>query len=286
MRSVSNRSDSTPLRAAVFGLGEAGNLIAGDLVIAGWLVGAYDPAPVDTPTGVQRFADPKEAVSNVDMVLALTTAEDAMTALEQAFHNIPSTALYADFSTASAQLKRSLAAKAAERGIDFVDVALLSVVVGKGIRAESLVSGTGAKRFVNLMCPLGMPVDAIDGEAGEAATRKLLRSVFMKGLAGVLMEAMRGAEVAGLSEWLWENLSSEIAEADEVLLRRLVVGTGPHAKRRLHEMEAAAELLSDLGVDPAMTRSTVANLQQVLQDGVPDIPATSESADAPRWAEQ
>ena len=97
-------------------------------------------------------------------------------------------------------------------------------------------------------------------------------SVFMKGLAGVMIEALEAAEAAGLSDWLWENLTSEIAGADERLVRRLVAGTAPHALRRLHEMEASAELLEELSVEPLMTRGTVANLRRVLEHGLPHIP--------------
>ena len=117
-----------------------------------------------------------------------------------------------------------------------------------------------------------MPVDSLGGRAGEAATRKLLRSVFMKGLAGVMIEALQAADRAGLSEWLWDNLTTEIAEADASLVYRLVSGTAPHARRRLHEMEASVQLLEELGVDVVMTRGTVENLRRVMKHGLPPIP--------------
>ena len=94
----------------------------------------------------------------------------------------------------------------------------------------------------------------------------------MKGLAGVMIEALQAADRANLSSWLWSNLTSEIAKADESLVHRLVSGTGFHAERRLHEMEASVQLLQDLGVEPVMTRGTVENLQRVLEHGLPPIP--------------
>ena len=215
----------------VFGLGEAGSIISSDLVSAGISVQAYDPAPVFILTG--------EALAGVDAVLALTAASDATTALAQSFDQIPRDALYADFSTASAGLKRQLAEKAAGRGIAFADIALMAIVPGRGIRTRALAAGTGADRFVKSFLPLGMPVESLGTSAGDAATRKLLRSVFTKGLAAVIFEALRGAEAAGLSGWLWQNISTEITQADERLLNRLVTGPEVHAERRLHEMEAA-----------------------------------------------
>jgi hypothetical protein len=66
----------------------------------------------------------------------------------------------------------------------------------------------------------------------------------------------------------------QIAAADEELVRRLVSGTGRHAARRVHEMEAAAELLAELGVEPLMTSATAARLRLVAagESAVPSPP--------------
>jgi 3-hydroxyisobutyrate dehydrogenase-like beta-hydroxyacid dehydrogenase len=263
------------MRVGVYGLGEAGGLIAAGLAEAGMMVCAYDPAAVATPIGVVRYQTPEQAVVDANLVIALTAAADAMKALNQAFDMIPAGAIYADFSTAPAYLKSDLCSRALQRKIAFVDVALLAVVPGNGIRTTALASGPGADRFVEIFKSLGMPIESLGEEPGDAATRKLLRSVFMKGLAGVMIEALQAADRVNLSSWLWSNLTSEIAKADESLVHRLVSGTGSHAERRLHEMEASAQLLQDLGVEPVMTRGTIENLQQVLEHGLPPIPAAA-----------
>ena len=261
-----------PLSVAVLGLGEAGGLISADLVAAGVAVSAFDPADVPTPTGVRRCRTPGEAVAGVDVVVALTHAADAPQALRQVLADLSPRVLYSDWSTASATLKSSLAERAATAGAAFADVALMAIVPGNGLALPALCSGTGAQRFEDLFRPLGMQVEAIPGAAaGEAATRKLLRSVMMKGLAATVIEALRGAERAGCTEWLWQNLADELSAADGAVLARLVSGTGRHAVRRLHEMEAAAELLADLGVDPVMTAATVESLRRIPTEGVPHI---------------
>ena len=262
------------MHVTLFGLGEAGSLFAADLVVAGCDVSGYDPASVATPAGVARHSRPDAAVAGADVILALTPQADARRALTQALAAIPDGALYADLSTSAPAVKRDLATIAAARALAFADVALLSIVPGNGLRASALVSGPGAERYVALMSPLGVPVEAIGVHAGEAATRKLLRSVMMKGLAALVIEAMRSAEVAGLSDWLWGNLVEEITAADETMLARLVRGTGTHSVRRLHEMEACQALLDDLGIEPVMTRSTVESLRRIAAEGVPTVPAT------------
>lgn len=262
------------MRVAVFGLGEAGSLYAADLVAAGVQVHGFDPAPVETPAGVVRHDDTAETVEGVEVVLAMTGAADSAGALAQALDTIPRTAVYADCATASSGLKQALAATCAEAGLAFVDVALMAPVPGSGLRTPALASGSGAERFVEIMVPLGMTVADDGPDAGRAAARKLLRSVVMKGVASLIMESIEAAHAAGLADETWENLVAQFTAADEALLRRLVEGTGPHALRRLHEMEASAELLAELGVDPVMTQGTVESLRRIEsgQASVPELP--------------
>jgi 3-hydroxyisobutyrate dehydrogenase-like beta-hydroxyacid dehydrogenase len=259
-------------RITVFGLGEAGSLISADLVKAGAVVSGYDPAKVETPEGVIRFDNPIDAVKDAEVVLAITAQADTSAAINQALSAINASALYADLSTSSAAVKTQLAKIAASKGLVFADIALMSMVPGHGLRTPALASGPGAEGFVSILKPLGMPVQAISEVPGDAATRKLLRSVMMKGLASLVIESIRAGQAAGCGEWLWNNMVDQLTAVDEALLKRLVKGTGIHALRRLHEMQASMALLEELGVEPVMTRATVESHKNVLQQGVPNIP--------------
>lgn len=259
------------LRLTVFGLGEAGALIASDLAEAGADVAGYDPATVPTPAGVRRYDDPISAVAGSNLIMAVTAAADAGTALHQAIDHIPTGTTYADLATASPEAKRRLADVAGSRGIPFADVALMAVVPGNGVHTPSLVSGSGGASYARLIEPLGGVVVQAGEEPGMAATRKLLRSVVMKGLAALIIEAMAAAQRAGQEEWFWDHLVDQITAADEALLRRLVGGTGNHAERRLREMEAAAQLVGELGIDPVMTSGTVTSLTHIEKEGLPHV---------------
>jgi 3-hydroxyisobutyrate dehydrogenase-like beta-hydroxyacid dehydrogenase len=260
------------VRVALLGLGEAGSLLAGDLVAAGAEVSAFDPAPVPTPAGVTRRADPAEAVAGADLVLAVTSAAHAGAVFDATIEATAPGAIFADLTTSPPAAKAERAERATAAGREFVDVALMAPVPGRGLRTPALVSGPGADRYVASLRPLGATVEAIGPAAGAATTRKLLRSVTMKGLAAIVTEALRAADAAGLSGWLWSDLVGEITTADEKLLVRLVEGTGIHAARRVDEMEACAEMLESLGVDPLMTRATVESLRRAVAEGVPSVP--------------
>jgi 3-hydroxyisobutyrate dehydrogenase-like beta-hydroxyacid dehydrogenase len=259
------------MRITVFGLGEAGSRFAADLARAGADVRGFDPADVATPGGVERFDDPRTAVDGAELVMALTAAADAPRALAQALTSIARGVVYADLATGSASLKQSLAVSAAGQGVLFADVAMMAMVPPHGMHTPSLVSGDGAAGYRSMMRTFGVEVESISELAGDAATRKLLRSVFMKGLAAVVIEAVSAAAAAGQEEWLWSNLVDEVTAAGEPWLTRLVQGTGPHSLRRWHEMEASAQLLTELGIDPIMTRSTVQSLQRIVRDGLPEL---------------
>ena len=265
-------------KIALFGLGEAGSLIGTDLIAAAKThatnlqLSGFDPADVKTPDGIARKESPTEAVADADFVLSFTGSVDAATALNQAIESIPKAAIYADFASASAGLKRKLAKTADSAGIKFCDVALMAMVPGNGVKTPSMFAGNGATELQQLLSGFGMPVDIVSDNAGDAAERKLLRSVVIKGLAGLLIEALQGAHKADCETWLWKNLVDEFTAMDSNMLQRLVQGTGIHAARRFHEMEASAQQLRELGVEPLMTESTVANLDQVKRLGVPQVP--------------
>jgi 3-hydroxyisobutyrate dehydrogenase-like beta-hydroxyacid dehydrogenase len=143
-----------------------------------------------------------------------------------------------------------------KRGIPVTDIAMMAPVPGKGLRVPMLASGEGAGQVASTLRRYGAAVEVLAGPAGLAATRKLLRSVFYKGMAASIVEALEAARAAGLEEWLTEHIAEDLAKQDASTLTRIVTGTRQHAVRRGHEMAAAAEMLTDLGVDPVMATAS------------------------------
>jgi len=239
---------------AVLGLGEAGGLISAGLVAAGAEVRGYDPR-VDPPPGVRRCGSEAEACAGAALVLSVNSAADAPDALAEGLPGCAPGTLWADLNTASPGEKQALEETAAGR-VRVVDVALMSPVPGHGLFTPMTASGPAAGAYAEAMRPLGARVDVLDGPVGSAATRKLLRSVFYKGLAAAVLEATAAARAAGLSDWLRDTITQELIRADADTLQRLLTGSKTHAVRRIHEMEAAGRLLDDLGVPARVTRAS------------------------------
>jgi 3-hydroxyisobutyrate dehydrogenase-like beta-hydroxyacid dehydrogenase len=236
---------------AVLGLGEAGSLIARDLVTAGAVVRGYDPA-VSAGEGITGTGSEAEAADGADLVLSVNSEKAAVGALRAALGAMRPGTVWADLNTAAPGVKSELAEIGRTRGVPVTDIAMMAPVPGRGLRVPMLASGEAADRVAARLSALGADIEVLDGPAGLAACRKLLRSVFYKGMAASIVEALEAARAAGYEDWLREHIAEELVKADASTVDRIVTGTRRHAVRRGAEMEAAARMLTEFGVAPLM----------------------------------
>lgn len=248
--------DGRPLRIAVLGLGEAGGSISSGLVAAGADVRGYDPR-VAPPAGVSARVSDADAVHDADLVLCLTSAHEAESAMRTALPTLPPNAMWADLNAASPRQKVELTELAP--AVSIIDVALMAPVPNHGLQTPMVASGPNAPEFATLLNGFGARVDVLDGPIGAASSRKLLRSVFYKGLGAAVIEALAGAEAAGCRDWLYDAISQDLNDFDSTTISRLINGSHRHAKRRTEEMAAAAQQLIDLGT-PARIASAAHDL--------------------------
>lgn len=249
------------MEIAVLGLGEAGRIYAEGLRHRGAVVRGFDPAyPGD---GVDVDIDViapslEDAVRGADLALSLVGASAAPTVASAALAAMTPDAVFADMNTASPELMEQLAAEAGAAGIRFVDVAIMAPVPRAGVDTPLLASGIGAPWLTASFRELGIPIEDAGPQAGAAAGLKLLRSVFMKGLATLVIESLDAAEQAGSRDWMAAQIAAELGPSGEALVDRLVTGTALHAARRAHEMRDARDYLASLGTP---SRMTVASLE-------------------------
>jgi 3-hydroxyisobutyrate dehydrogenase-like beta-hydroxyacid dehydrogenase len=262
---VGRVTSSERIVVTVLGLGEAGSRIAADLCAVGAVVQGFDPRVPAGPGITERGSD-ADASRGADVVLALTSAHEAKETLNWALPGVGRDAIYADLNTGSAGLKADLAGIAAGAGIGFADVALMSPVPGNGLRTPMLVSGPAAERFARILGGLGAAVEVLPGPAGAASARKLVRSVFYKGLAAAVTEAIRAAQAAGCEDWIRDNIRHELDGFSEATLDRLEQGSVRHARRRAEEMAASADMLRELGVPPRIAGASEQWLRQLLDE--------------------
>ncbi len=251
------------MRVAVVGLGEAGSIYATDLVGRGASVVGTDLHVTTVPAGVGIAADIPAAVRGADLVLSLVGATSAAEVLDEALPAMGAAAIFVDMNTSGPDDKALLAARAAERGIPFVDVAILAPVPRARIDTPLLLSGPAVALLSPLLRELGIPATDVGPEAGAAARLKLLRSIFMKGMAAVVVESVNAAEVFGAQDWLIDQIASELGASGRGAVQHLIDGTTKHAVRREIEMIEARDFLETLEAPHPMTDGTIAWLRAI-----------------------
>jgi 3-hydroxyisobutyrate dehydrogenase len=240
----------------VIGLGEAGATYAAALIATGHTVTGFDPVAPTTPAGVTRAATAAEACRGADIVLVMTGAAAARSVAQECLPVLPAGSCYADFTSSSPAVMHELGQLPSKA--DFADVAILGPVAALGEKTPLMVSGPGAQAVADLLRPLGVDVEIAEGEPGAAMAHKLLRSVLMKGLAAVVVEAVTAGKAAGLEDWIRGQIANQLAGDGQAVIDRFLTGTAKHALRRSKEMQDTANYLSELGVPAEMTTASAA----------------------------
>ncbi len=267
-------------RLGFLGFGEAGYHIGKGLAAAGLSgIVAYDKFAADPKAGElirQRAGDAgvtlvrsvRDLCRRANVIIALVPGRAALRALKAAAPHLTGDHIYVDAGTASVaameEAGRVLAGKAG-----FVDVAMIGAVPLAGHKVAMLACGSHAGGFRAALEPYGMNISVVGERPGAATALKLIRSVFMKGLAAVIIETLEAAHRHGVLQETAQGMAEYMDQhpfRDHI--RRFVCGTAVHAERRVFEMGEVLELLKELGGADMMTRATRKNLQRIAAMGL------------------
>jgi 3-hydroxyisobutyrate dehydrogenase-like beta-hydroxyacid dehydrogenase len=251
---------------AVLGLGEAGSLLARDLVRGGANVRGWDPDLHGDLSEIPVAASFAAAVDGADIVISVNWATVAADVAREALPHLHRGMIFADHNTAGPALKQELAAIVVPSGAAFVDVAMMAPVPPLGMRVGMFMAGAGADELAAYYRHFGTPADVVGTRPGEANARKLCRSVFFKGMSSAVWEALEAARAVGVEEWLRGDIARTYVNADAATIDRLVDGTAKHAVRRAHEMRDAEAMLIELGTPTTMVTATAESLERIAAE--------------------
>ncbi|GAA1688528.1 NAD(P)-dependent oxidoreductase [Microbacterium sediminicola] len=249
------------MRVAVIGLGEAGSTYARGLRDRGADVIGYDRAFELDDVGCAP--DAVSAARGADLVLSLVCAANAADVADEVA-DVCQGAVFADMNTGSRELKQHVTSRMARAGVPCADVAIMAPILRHGIMTQLLTSGPGAAEVSRLFTALEVPISVVGTQPGDAASLKLTRSVFLKGLGSLVFESLRAAEALGAHDWMLEQMAGEFGPEGETLVERLITGTRLHAVRRSHEMKDVREYLRSIDVPAEMTEGTIAWLDRIV----------------------
>ena len=207
-----------------------------------------------------------EACEGARFVICLTSAGSALLVAQEVLPLLTPGQHYIDMNSASPMVKQAIDRLPRPKGVGFCDAAVMGTVPSLGHQVPVLLAGNAAVDFAAELSPFGMKLTVLPGEAGAASALKMLKSVVMKGLPQLFLEAFCAAEKAGVLDALVASLSQSLnGKTVEALAETFCYRTLQHAGRRSAEMADVVATLESLGADASMSITTRQKLDTLAQ---------------------
>jgi 3-hydroxyisobutyrate dehydrogenase len=198
-----------PLNIAFLGLGVMGFPMAGHLSHAGHNVTVYNRTAAKAGTWVEEFggkaaATPREAAAGADIVFCCVGNDDDLRSVtlgdSGALAGMKPGAVFADHTTASAEVARELYQAATKLGLGFVDAPVSGGQAGAVNGVLTIMCG-GEQRHFDIIAPVaaayGRAVTRL-GDPGAGQLCKMVNQTCIAGLVQGLSEAIAFGQAAGL----------------------------------------------------------------------------------------
>lgn len=262
-------SETQPLLALI-GFGEAGSTFAragqwGPSARAFDILESRRAAMAEC--GVTPCSDAGAALDGAQIVLSLVTADAALKVAQDYAPFLAPGAIWCDMNSVAPETKRAAALAVEAAGGRYADVAVMAPVDPKALAVPLLLAGSAAADAQAGLAALGFANTRIVGdEIGRASAIKMIRSVMVKGLEALTYECTEAAMAAGVLDEVLASLDASESRASwpqRAAYNRERMET--HGLRRAAEMEESAKTLLDLGIEPVMTRGTVARQRRAAK---------------------
>jgi len=214
--------------------------------------------------GVELVESSAKLAEECHVVLNVTKASAAKESALAILPILTKEHVYVDLNSCNPAIMNELGEMYTRKGVPFVDGALMAPLPQTKHRVPILLAGPGAEKAAERLTPLGMNLEVVSSESGAASSVKMIRSVFMKGLAALMIETYTSAKLCGDGyEKVMESMKRTLSMPFENLLDRFLTGTIQHAGRRVGEMDNAIDFIHEMGLDPIMTKTTRDLLQNI-----------------------
>src|SRR5258708_6341604 len=267
----------SPRVIALLGFGEAGSAIGGGLWTEGAWRGASRPgdnAPrrvIAIDTALDRDARGtalgKEArrldvaiegrytsaLNDADLVICAVQGEHALEAAQSAAPLLKKGAHYLDLCTVTGRMSDEDRAPIEAAGGRYIDIAVMGGFFKSGIKAPMLVAGADVEPIVAWLNANGFEANVLGPKPGSASSVKMIRSVLIKGVEALGVEAYVTAERQGILKEVMGCMGAvdQISVANFVAM--LVQTHIVHAHRRWEELGLVAQTLRETGAEPLRT---------------------------------
>jgi 3-hydroxyisobutyrate dehydrogenase-like beta-hydroxyacid dehydrogenase len=249
------------MRIAMIGYGEVGRTLAEDLRGHGDSVAAFDSklgsdagAPMRMHAvqhGVVLADSHVAAVRDAELVISAVTASQAVAVARSCALALARGAFFVDFNSASPGAKIEAAGVVDATGARYVEGAVMTSVPPYRIKVPLLLGGRHAAALEPLLNGLGFAAKVASDALGVASATKMCRSVMIKGLEAMVIEAYTTARHYGVEDAVLASLKETFPGIDwekqgAYFFQRVI----EHGRRRSEEVREVAVTVREAGLEP------------------------------------
>jgi 3-hydroxyisobutyrate dehydrogenase-like beta-hydroxyacid dehydrogenase len=196
-------------------------------------------------------------------------------------------AWFLDFNSASPGAKQRAAALIDGNGGRYVEGAVMTSIPPYRIKVPLLLGGAGAARLAPLLLELGFDAKVASPSLGVASAVKMCRSVMIKGMEAMVIEAFTSARAYGVEDAVLASLAETFPgidwEKQEAYFFQRVI---EHGRRRSEEVREVAETVREIGLTPWSAQGTAERqgwIADLADEGLFGRKGTESFARSPDW---
>lgn len=255
------------MRIGFMGFGEAARAFCDSLAPQGINFTAYDillddVGHAEAMRAAMRdrqvaIADTPAGLRDADWIISAVTADQSLIAARSLLPHLVQGQVLIDLNSVSPGRKRETAAEVAAAGAIYLDMAVMAPVHPRGHRTPVLLAGEEADRLAEELAALGFNGRVVGEKTGAATAIKMVRSLFVKGLEAITVEALLAAQASGCFDEILDSLSTSYPGLDlPKTASYQFERTLRHGARRAAEMRESAATLDALGLRGGLAAET------------------------------
>lgn len=262
-------SDPRQWQVGLIGYGEVGKILAEDLRAQGVAVAAYDIKLKDAQgdgmrshaatVGVTLASSHRDLAGAADFIVSAVTASQTVAVAQACAAAIRHGTWFLDFNSASPGAKLSAAAWILGAKGRYVEGAVMTSVPPYRIKVPLLLGGRHADELAPLINALGFDAKVASAQLGVASATKMCRSIMIKGLEAMVIEAFTTARAYGVEDAVLASLTETFPSIDwekqgAYFFQRVI----EHGRRRAEEVREVAATVREAGLTPWSAEATAA----------------------------
>jgi 3-hydroxyisobutyrate dehydrogenase-like beta-hydroxyacid dehydrogenase len=290
-------SASNQWHVGLVGYGEVGKILAEDLRKDGVAVSAYDikldgdqAGPLQEHAariGVPLASSHADLAGRADFIVSAVTASQAVPVAQACAAAVKTGAWFLDFNSASPGAKQRAAKLIDGAGARYVEGAVMTSVPPYRIKVPLLLGGPGAAELAPLINDLGFNAKVASDKLGVSSAVKMCRSIMIKGMEAMVIEAFTTARAYGVEDAVLASLKETFPGIDwekqgAYFFQRVI----EHGRRRAEEVREVAETVREAGLTPWSAQGTAerqAFVADLADQGLFGQKGSKEFARSPDW---